>query len=93
MVQRGTWEIFLEEDLPPGTKIITGSLVIAVKDVKADKPIFKARFVAHVHRDAEKHNLVHDSTNVRQSFVRLLIPFSANTGFNVWTECIFQAYL
>ncbi len=93
LVRRGTWELVLEEDVPPGSNIISGSFVIAIKDVEIDNPLFKARYVSHVHRDAEKHNLVHDSTNVRQSSVRLLIALAAIMGFDVWTEYISQAYL
>ena len=66
--------------------------MIAIKDLEADNPIFKVRFVAHRHRDAEKHNLVHDSTNVRQSSVRIVIALAAIMGFEVWTEYISQAY-
>ena len=58
-----------------------------------DNPIFKARFLAHGCRDAEKHNLVQGSINVRQSHVRLLIAFAAIMEFDVWTEDISQAYL
>ena len=91
LVRRGTWELVLEEDVPPGSNIISGSFVITSKDVETEKPIFKARFVAHGHRDAEKHNLVHDSTNVSQSSVRLLIELATIMGFDVWTEDISQA--
>ncbi len=93
LVRRGTWELVLEEDVPPGSKIISGSFVIAVKDVETDKPIFKARSIAHGHRDAGKHNLVHDSTNVRQSSIRMLIAPAAIMGFDIWTENISQTHL
>ena len=93
MVRRGTWELVLEEDAPSGSNIFSVSFVFAIKDVETDKPIFKARFVAHGHRDAEKHNLVHDSNNFRQSSVRLLMALAAIMGFDVWTEGISQAYL
>ena len=67
--------------------------MIATKDVEIDKPIFKARIVAHGHHDAVKHNLVHASTNVRQSYIGLLIALAAIIEFEVWPEDIFQAYL
>ena len=47
LVRRGTWEIVLEEDIPPDANVISGSFVIAIKDVERDKPLFKARFFAH----------------------------------------------
>ncbi len=67
--------------------------MIAIKDVETDRPIFKARIVAHGHLDAEKHNLVHDSTNFREISVQSLIALAAIKGFDVWTEDISQAYL
>ncbi len=93
LVLRGTWEILLKEDVKHGSYIISGSFLIAVKDVETENPIFKARFVAHGHHDAEKQNLVHDSTKGRQSSVRLLIALAAIMGFDVWTADISQAYL
>lgn len=86
-------ELVLEEDVPPGANIISGSFVISIKDLETEKPIFKARFVAHGHRDAEEHNLAHYSTTVRQSSVQMLIALAAVMGFDVWTEDISQAYL
>ncbi len=93
LVGRGTWELVLEEDEPPRSNITSGSFVIASKDVETDKPIFNARFVVHVYRDAKKNNLIDDSANVRQSSVRILIATAAIMGFDVWTEDIFQVYL
>ena len=93
LVRRGIWELVLGKDVPPGSNIISGSFVIAFKDVETYNPILKARLVAHGHRDMEKHNLVHDSNNVRQSSVLLLIALAAIMGFDFWTKDISQAYL
>ncbi len=60
--------------------------------MEKDNPIFKARFVAHCHRDGEKTSHVHDSTIVRQSSVRLLIALAAIMGFHVRTKDIFRSY-
>ncbi len=88
LVQRGTWELVLEADRPPGSNIISGSFVTAIKEVETGKLIFKARFVAHGHLDAEKQNLFRDLTNVCQRAARLLIVLDAIMGFDVWTEGI-----
>ncbi len=69
------------------------AFVFAIKYVERDNPIFKVRFVAHGHSDAEIHNIVQDSTNVRQSSVGLLIALAAIIGFDVWTGDISKAYL
>ncbi len=93
LVRRGTWELVLKKDIQLGSNIASGSFVIAIKDLKTGKLIFKARFAAHRHRDAEEHYPIHDSTNVRQSSVRLLITLVAIIEFHVLTEDIPLAYL
>ena len=73
LVRRGTWEMVLEEDDPKSANVITGSFVVTVKDVEIENPIFKPSFVAHGNRDAEKDQLVYDSTTARQSSARLQV--------------------
>ncbi len=82
----------LEEEIPKNANMITRSFIVTIKDVKTEKPTFKARFVAHDNRDSDKDQLFHDSTTVRQSCVRLLFAMVAIMGFVVWTEDISQAY-
>jgi len=93
LVRRGTWKLVLEEEVPADGNIISGSFVITIKDVETDNPRFKARFVAHGNKDSEKHQLVHSTTTVRPSSVRLLIALAAILGFDIWSEDISQAYL
>ncbi len=45
--QEGSW-LVLEEYVPPGSNIISGFCVIAIKDVETDKPIFKTRIISIV---------------------------------------------
>ncbi len=82
-----------EEYVLKGANVITGSFVVTINDVETEKPIFKARFVAHDKRDSEKNQLVNDSTTVRQSSVRLLVAVAAIIGLDVRNEDISQAYL
>ncbi len=73
----------LEEDAPPGSRIIPGFFVIGIKVVETANKIFNAPSVGQKYSDAEKYNLVHDSTNVRQISVRLLIADAATMGYAV----------
>ena len=86
-------ELVLEEGVPKGTNMIAGSFVVTTKDVETEKPISKARFVAHAIRESKKDHLVHNSTTARQSSVRLLVAITAIMRFGVRTEDISQAYL
>jgi len=93
LVRRGTWELVLEEQVPPDANVISGSFVITIKNVETTEPMFKARFVAHGNRDSEKYQLVHNITTTRPSSVRLLVAIASIMGFDIWSEDISQAYL
>ena len=93
LIRRGTWKIVLEKNVPKGANIISGMFVMTIKDVETDSPIYKARYVAHGHRDNEKNELVHNSTTARQSSTRLMLAIAATLEFKVWSQDISQAYL
>lgn len=82
----------VKEDVPQGSKIINSRLVMAIKDVKTDKPYFKAYFVAQGHRDRENSTLVHD-TAVRQISIRVLLALAAVFGFRRRSIDVNNAYL
>ena len=92
-MKRGTWEAISERDVPLGANIISVSFVITIKDVETESSVFKARFVAQGNRSKEKDLLVHDSTTVRPSSIRLLLALAAAMDFEVWTQDISKAYL
>ncbi len=77
----------LEKDLPDDANMITGSVVLTIKDVELNAPTFND------YRDAEKNQSVHDYTTARQSSVRLQVALASVMGFDVWTDDISQAYL
>lgn len=67
--------------------------MITFKDVETENQLFKARFVAHGNRDKEKEILVHDTTTVCHSSIRMLAAVAVNMGFDICTEDVSQAYL
>ncbi len=79
--------------MPDDANMMTGSFVLTIQDAETDTLTFKARFVAHGSRDAEKNQLVLDSTTARRSSVSLLVALASVTGLFVWTDDISQAYL
>ena len=93
LIERGTWKVVLREEIPEGSNIINGRFVMSIKDVETNKPYFKARFVAQGHRDKEKSMLVHNTTTVRQSSIRILLSLAACFGFQIWTIDVNNAYL
>jgi hypothetical protein len=60
--------------------IVPGRFVLAIKNPGTDKEFLKARFVLGGHRDLEKRSIVHNSTTIKQSSVRLLLALTATLG-------------
>ncbi len=73
--------------------MITESFIPTINDIETEQPTVKAPFVAHGSRESDKDQLVHDSTTVRSSSVRLLVTMAAIMGFDIWNEDISQAHL
>lgn len=93
LAARGVYEVVCKEDVPKGANILGGRFVLAIKNADTAEEIYKARFVVQGHTDVEKNLLVHNSTNLRQSSVRLLVALAAVFGFRLWSQDVSQAYL
>lgn len=57
-----------------------GRFGLTMMNIGTDKEVFKTSFVVQEHTDTEKHLLVHNSTTLRQSYVRLLVARAAFFG-------------
>ncbi len=93
LARRGFYEVVLREDVPAGANVMGGRFVLAIKNVGTGEEVYKARFVVQGHTDAEKNLLVHNSTNLKQSSVRILVALAAIFGFRLWSQDVSQAYL
>ena len=92
-MDKGTWKVVLKEEIPGNSNVLNGRFVLVIKNKGTNEEIYKARFVVQGHRDREKHFLVHDSPNLRQSSTRLLVAIAAIFGFRRWIHDVRQAYL
>ena len=93
LINRGTFKIVLQEDLPENANIIPSRFVLAIKNGENNKEVHKARFVLGGHRDKEKRTIVHNSTTLKQSSIRILLAMASIFGFKIWSTDIKQAYL
>lgn len=93
LARRGVFEIVAKDDVPEDANILGSRFVLSIKNKDSDKEVYKARYVVQGHKDIEKHLLVHTSTNLRQSSVRLLLSIAALFGFRIWSQDVSQAYL
>ena len=54
---------------------------------------YKARFVLGGHRDRDKHIIVHNTVNIKQSSIRTIMALATILGLDVWSSDVKQAYL
>ena len=45
----------------------------------------RAKFVMGGHRDRDKHTVVQNSVNAKQSSIRLLVALATMLGFDIWS--------
>lgn len=83
----------MRQEVGQGANILGDRFVLLIKNKDTDKEMFKARYVVQGHLDWDKNMLVHNSTNVGQKDVWLLISIATIFGFEIWSEDMSQAYL
>lgn len=93
LAHRGVFEVVLKDDIPSNANILGGRFVLSIKNKDTNEEIYKARYVVQGHKDIEKHMLVHSSSNLKQSSIRILLSIAALFGFHIWSQDVSQAYL
>ena len=93
LLKRGTFKVLLREDIPRNANVLPGRFVLAFKSTEDGKLKHKARYVIGGHRDRLKHMMVHSTSTLQPSSIRLLLALAAIHGFDVWTSDVRQAYL
>jgi Reverse transcriptase (RNA-dependent DNA polymerase) len=92
-METGTFKIVLKSEVETDANIIPSRMILAIKKGEDGSEVYKARLVLGGHRDKEKRALIHNSNNVSQTSIRLLIALAAVFGFNIFTADVKQAYL
>ncbi|CAN8072966.1 unnamed protein product [Agarophyton chilense] len=92
-LDRGTFKVILKEDVPIDGNILPGRFVLAIKSTDDGRIKYKTRFVIGGHRDKLKHMMIHSTTTLQPSSIRLLLSLAMSHGFDVWTSDVRQAYL
>lgn len=90
MFDEDEFNVVYKEEVPDGEHLMGGSLLLAVKIVETNKPVYKARLVVQRHTDNERGIMVHSSINERQNSVRVLAGMVAKLGFRLWSQDVSQ---
>jgi Reverse transcriptase (RNA-dependent DNA polymerase) len=93
LIDKGTWRIAKKQSLPKDANILHGRSLLTIKNTRTESETFKARYIVRGYRDKEKGFLVHNSSTIRQNYVRLIFSTAAIFGFRIWSQDVRQAYL
>ena len=93
LIEKGTFRLVMQEEMDPNSNIVPSRFVLALKHSETGEVKFKARFVLGGHRDKAKSSIVHNTVNLKQSSIRLLMAMATILGFDVWSLDVKQAYL
>ena len=93
LVERGTFKLVLVEE--PGDKpnIVRYRYVMSIKHSEGGEVKYKARYVLGGHRDRDKHKIVHNTVNIKQSSICTTIDLATILGFDVWSLDGIQSYI
>lgn len=94
LIEQETFKITLWEEPDQKNKpnILLSRFVLTIKH-NDGADVFKARFVIGGHRKREKESMVHQSYNLKQSCIKILLPLTAILGFDIWGLDGKQAYI
>jgi hypothetical protein len=82
----------VQEEAGDKLNIVLSRFVLAIKE-KDGEEVLKARFVLGGHRDRDKKKLVHSSTTLKQSSIRLILATASIMSFYVISADVIQPYL
>lgn len=93
MKKRDTWTVVSHEVVPTNANILGGRFVLTLKNFSTPNEKAEARFVAHGYCDQVKNEIIHDSSTIRPSSIRIILSTAANLSFNLFSHDVMQAYL
>jgi Reverse transcriptase (RNA-dependent DNA polymerase) len=92
LIERGTFRLILREDAGYLPNIIPSRFVLCIKHESGIEKL-KARFVLGGHRDRDKKSQIHNTTNLKQQSIRIILALASIFGFDLWSSDVNQAYL
>lgn len=84
LAERGVYEIVCRQDVPDGANVLGGRFVVEIKDKGTKEEQYKLRFVVQKHTSTEKNIVVHNTTTLAQSSVKMLVAVAAIFGIRLW---------
>lgn len=86
LMERSVFRRVKWKDLSPDANIISTRIVLAFKDVGSDLENYKARLVAHIHKDRDKEVRVNNSATIRPISLRYCSQQQKSKHLNFWLQ-------
>ena len=80
-------------ELAKDANILGGRFVLTLKEYDTHNETPKALYVVQGHKDKDKEFLVHNTTNLHQRSIRIIVSFAAVRGYRIFSHDVRQAYL
>ena len=93
MLDPGTFNVILREEVPPGGNVIPDRFVLAIKSAEECQINFKAHYVIGGHHDRMEALIVHSVATLQPQSIRHLLALVAIHGFDMWSPDVRPAYL
>lgn len=90
---RKVWKVVHRSEVPADSNVLGGRFVLAVKNIGTKDEKAKARYIAQGHKDKDKPYMVHDTSTLRASSVRVILSVAAVKGFRIFSHDVNQAYV
>ena len=83
LLDRGTYTIVHEADVPPGATVLNSRVVHAIKTHSNSNEKFETRLVIQGHLYPEKGKVVNQAPTILRSSTRLILMIAATLNFKI----------
>lgn len=93
LLKQEAYKILRKEYHTRDENIIGCRFSVCIKNAETNFPLYKACFIAQGHMDKEKGSMVHHTTILHQSLIRMIFALAVIVGFNLWSTDSSQTYI
>ena len=93
LLDRGTYVVVNESDVPPGATVLKPRVVHAIKTDCSYEEKFKTQLIVQGHLDPEKGEIVNEAPTILRSSNRLMLTVSTSVNFKIWSQNVKQAFI
>lgn len=91
--RKNVWRVVKCADVPKDANIIGGRFAYTLKNYQTPEEMAKARYVAQGYGDKDKGKIVHDTSTIRPSSIRIILSIAAILLLTLFSHDVTQTYL